>query len=362
MIRYSKKELISWQEACEGEEGQWESICATFPRELLCSVQPTSAHHRRRNVDSRQRTQPFSNTPVFFQPAECLDTEMCDLNGSPDSCEEEDADAFDDSDDEVSLQPLAFLVDGEPDFESGPPQDGFEYLRRVMWETAQCPKVKIAKIGEKKLISEQTNYMPTIPPIPTCSPNLLPSKEWVQAFLKDFSELRAVLSNSSAPHEDGLEDLPSIRNKSVWKSVCFGRSRSTDPCDEQEDSNTTCEPTDALPKETVSDDIAHSPCLKVLLRLDEISRATLFRYHVLWLNEQSQLTYDRAMWLFALAAAVDSLLDDQTSAAFRDMLRKCAELRVRKTAVDEELYMINILMTIAGEYFGQAEDSGIISV
>lgn len=37
-----------------------------------------------------------------------------------------------DSEEEVeSFQPLAFAVEGEPDFESGEPQDGWEYLRRV---------------------------------------------------------------------------------------------------------------------------------------------------------------------------------------------------------------------------------------
>ncbi|MCO5569111.1 hypothetical protein L7F22_022818 [Adiantum nelumboides] len=59
------------------------------------------------------------------------------------------------------------------------------------WEAAQCPKVKVAKIGEKKLVAEQTKYMPEIAPILACSPDLLPSREWVRAFLKDFSNLRA---------------------------------------------------------------------------------------------------------------------------------------------------------------------------
>lgn len=37
-----------------------------------------------------------------------------------------------DSDSEyVSIQRPAFYVTGEPDFDSGPPQDGLEYLRRV---------------------------------------------------------------------------------------------------------------------------------------------------------------------------------------------------------------------------------------
>lgn len=39
-----------------------------------------------------------------------------------------------DSDDDKyyhSIQRPAFLVEGEPDFDSGPPEDGLEYLRRV---------------------------------------------------------------------------------------------------------------------------------------------------------------------------------------------------------------------------------------
>lgn len=47
--------------------------------------------------------------------------------------EEEDSD-----DDYASIQRPAFLVDGEPNFDSGPPEDGLEYLRRVryhFWST-----------------------------------------------------------------------------------------------------------------------------------------------------------------------------------------------------------------------------------
>lgn len=41
----------------------------------------------------------------------------------------------DGSDDDYasSIQRPAFLVDGEPNFDSGPPEDGWEYLRRVRY-------------------------------------------------------------------------------------------------------------------------------------------------------------------------------------------------------------------------------------
>lgn len=41
----------------------------------------------------------------------------------------------DDSDEEyASIQRPAFLVEGEPNFDSGSPEDGFEYLRRVRYD------------------------------------------------------------------------------------------------------------------------------------------------------------------------------------------------------------------------------------
>lgn len=66
-----------------------------------------------------------------------------DMNLSDDACgdsrfvDDDEAmieDTYEDDDDsgnEYTIQRPAFLVVGEPDFESGPPQDGLEYLRRV---------------------------------------------------------------------------------------------------------------------------------------------------------------------------------------------------------------------------------------
>lgn len=37
------------------------------------------------------------------------------------------------SDKYFGIQKIAFNVEGKPDFDSGPPQDGFEYLRRTRY-------------------------------------------------------------------------------------------------------------------------------------------------------------------------------------------------------------------------------------
>lgn len=50
--------------------------------------------------------------------------------------EEEYSEEEDDSDEEyASIQRPAFVVEGEPNFESGPPEDGLEYLRRVRYRS-----------------------------------------------------------------------------------------------------------------------------------------------------------------------------------------------------------------------------------
>lgn len=48
-------------------------------------------------------------------------------------------DYTDDNDDYNSILRPAFEVDGEPDFSTGPPEDGLEYLRRVRYIISLFP-------------------------------------------------------------------------------------------------------------------------------------------------------------------------------------------------------------------------------
>jgi survival of motor neuron protein-interacting protein 1 len=54
--------------------------------------------------------------------------------------------------------------------------------------------VKVAKFDRSKFHKEQSVYMPQIPDIAKCPEHLLPLKQWEDAFLADFSELRLVFS------------------------------------------------------------------------------------------------------------------------------------------------------------------------
>ncbi|KAI9094797.1 hypothetical protein K1719_026603 [Acacia pycnantha] len=207
--------------------------------------------------------------------------------------EDEDSDS-----DYDSIQKPAFLVDGEPNFESGPPEDGWEYLRRVRWEAAQIPKVKVAKLNRSKLNKEQSAYMPKIPDIAQCPEHLLPLKQWENAFLAEFSDLRAKLSQLDVSSVQHMNSIELTVNKAVASSV-------------------------VMTAET--------------------------QHHS---RENIGVTTDQT----ALTSEVDAPLDADSCAALRSLLRKCASLRAMKTELDDEVVMLNILAAISGRYFGQAEN------
>ncbi|MQL94193.1 hypothetical protein Taro_026849 [Colocasia esculenta] len=228
----------------------------------------------------------------------------------------------DESDDEYdSIQRPAFYVEGEPDFESGPPQDGWEYLRRVRWEAAQMPKVKVSKLDRTKWSTEQTPYMPKIPEIAKCPENLLPLKQWADIFLADFAELRKAFS-----------EFENSADRAIYK-----------PSDRD-----LCEDSRGLKR--------NIPSVSAILDMNCVSRAATLRNRIKAFESASVLSRDHCLWLFALCAAVDTPLNAEMGSCLRCLLRKCSTLLGGKSEFDEEVAMLNMLIVISGKYFGQSEN------
>ncbi|CAI9290362.1 unnamed protein product [Lactuca saligna] len=269
-----------------------------------------------------------------------------DLDGEEDYYEEEDSDS-----DHVSIQRPAFMVTGEPDFDSGPPQDGLEYLRRVRWEAEHIPKVKVVKVERSVLIKEQTVYMPNIPDIAACPEHLMPSKEWEDAFLADFSNLRLALSQDETSASVFSEEMESIPvSQSVLDSVI---QENLDIChtdDVIQENLDSCQTED----KTV---ICDWPRLQNIVEMEPVARVIMLRKRIISMESMSSLCRNDCAWLFALCAAIDTPLDADTGASLRCLLRKCAALRAEKLDLDDEVIMLNILATISGKYFGQLESN-----
>ncbi|KAL3506707.1 hypothetical protein ACH5RR_032089 [Cinchona calisaya] len=283
----------------------------------------------------------------------------------------------DDSDEDyISIHKPAFFVTGEPDFDSGPPEDGLEYLRRVRWEAAQIPKVKVAKIDRSKLNKEQTIYMPQIPDVAKCREHLMPLKEWEDAFLADFSELRLSLSQYevSEPHvqssdsvnkESSSEPFESILHDKFHNMAVVEDSCQSIPCSISQScgsprlssvANVNSDSVESPSSKSFASGASENyPTLPMILLMDSVARVSMLRKRISMAESTSNLSWTDCLWLFALSAAVDCPLDADTCAAFRSLLRKCASLRAEKLELDEEVAMLNILATISGRYFGQLE-------
>ncbi|XP_042518165.1 uncharacterized protein LOC122091964 [Macadamia integrifolia] len=408
-ISYSRNELEALRFVhVEGQRIMWNEIChrlgPSVGRELKGMVGTKHQRQGSRDVEHHQgNVKKKEHFPVFGEVcSQNLENDFTQLNPLDLSCGDngnsndnysiiEDECTEDGDSDYENIQRRAFLVEGEPDFESGPPQDGLEYLRRVRWEASRIPKVKVAKLDRTKLNSDQMVYMPKIPDIVKCPEHLLPMKQWEDAFLADFSELRMALScmgsgdpwNSSHPpsflkfveddncqHHGNIDIQTSDYLQSLMTAEDDTSLHLETSCPEifessqsvlMEYEENTSQPIKSCTLETSGKHQSVSannsrPALLVILRMSPVSRVSMLKRRIDSFETAGVLSRNNGEWLFALCAAIDAPLDADMCASMRCLLRKCASLRAEKCEVDDEVVMLNILATMSGRYFGQAEN------
>ncbi|XP_010695327.1 uncharacterized protein LOC104907990 isoform X2 [Beta vulgaris subsp. vulgaris] len=328
---YSRKDLeILKFVNVKGQKKFWQKIYNGFSATMKKEYDEVGCFkHHKRNC---------SNGGVAGES--CSGIVSCDaemINTSNLTCDGEDGDGLveewsenEESDDEYeSIYRPAFKVEGEPDFESGPPEDGLEYLRRVRWEAKQIPKVKTAKLDNVKL-KDQSFYMPEIPDIEDCPPHLIPLRQWEDEFISDFSELRLALSRLENTSDAVADDS---------ETVIFA-------CHERKS-----HPNGNLASLKLT---PGAPTLSTVLAMDSVTRVAMLRKRISMFENSSDFSRDECAWLFALCAIVDTPLDADTCASLRCLLRSCGKLRARKSEVDDEVIMLNVLTTISGRFFGQS--------
>ncbi|XP_059317020.1 uncharacterized protein LOC132067733 [Lycium ferocissimum] len=207
--------------------------------------------------------------------------------------------------------------------------------------------------------------MPQIPDIASCLEHLLPLKEWEEAFVADFSELRQALSRleanvgtSSPLHSATFVDQQHSSSDQLPEKIVLDKfdglmSRDEESCLSDAGDDPVLE--NSVPKSSPAGGFGNSPTLSVILRMDAVARVSMLRKRITALQSMTTLSRDDCLWLFALCVAVDTPVDADTCAALRSLLRKCASLRADKAKLDDEVIMLNMLVTISGRYFGQSE-------
>lgn len=101
-----------------------------------------------------------------------------------------------------------------------------------------------------------------------------------------------------------------------------------------------------------------APTLTLLLQFDHVLIQRLLATHTDWLCARD-LTLPRAQWLYCLLARLEKPLYQDAAAVVRQLYRRCCELRAALSTeagtFAQDLAALNVLVCIAGAYFGQGE-------
>ncbi|KAI8469388.1 MAG: survival motor neuron interacting protein 1-domain-containing protein [Monoraphidium minutum] len=332
--------------------------------------------------------------------------------GGPGEEEEEDEDGGaegSEEDVEYDLKQFgiyqALPVEGEPDWSSDV-VDAEEYIRRVRHEAARCPRVVRADIDVDALAAQQERRMEERRqhklrgqaagggggggggadgsggggsggrhhPLSAAGGPLLeggsaglaaapgwavPSGAWVRQLVADFQALRRQVAEAYESGELASERrLPGPNDAQGWDRLCFGRGTGGEDGggDGGGGGGGAGEGEEAVPGSEIT--FLSPAIVPTLMALDQVGVAALFSRHAQQLLDGSppRLPLARAQWLFALAARLDKPLTPELAAALRGLLRHCAALRGRVEAAEDPLLArLNVLIAVAGAYFGQDE-------
>ena len=283
-----------------------------------------------------------------------------------------------------------------------------EYLSWVKHQAEQLPSVTRANIDIAAYNTNQTKYMPSIDPIPTCSLDLLPSVQWETNLLHEFSQLRCLLERLACDESTRERKyvVPALKDHKGWYKFCFGDNNTTSNENIDIIDNEECESDDQMKEEDHAvtlkdkkkvlldrvlqadeDDMACedegieekaindailavemasewkgmtnvAPSTSLLLQFDQVMTQRVLAYQIDWLKSRDQVSAEVGKWIFALLARIDKPLSIDSSSMIRDLYRVAASLRSSLNPsefTDDDLAILNTLITVSGTYFGQAD-------
>ena len=268
-----------------------------------------------------------------------------------------------------------------------------QYLSWVRVQADKLPLVKVAtNIDTSRHV--QSKYMPEIREISECPSQFKPNNEWVQEVLKTFTVLRDKLTELGENEENRarLIHVPPLKHIKSWSLFCFGSEDGGEAAEStigklEEEEDVIMHDQDELTrhKQTLSatlgledveitdtetanatkkidgswdGNIKQIPTTGLLLQFDNVMTQKLLDIHTEWL-ETCLMTELRGQWLYGLLSRLQLPLYHETSAIIRKLYRRCCTLRreliVDSDTFDADLGALNVIISITGIEYGQAE-------
>ncbi|KAL4442036.1 hypothetical protein ABPG77_011297 [Micractinium sp. CCAP 211/92] len=278
---------------------------------------------------------------------------------------------------------------GEPEWDTEEPETVEEYLRRVRYEARQLPDVVTAPSLPPTASSDQhtaadalhsqqaggsgqqqhvphmqrrdaaglhaqlgSSYLAADPGVQDCEPRLKPSSAWTRDFLQQFARLRRRLQREQEMlnNQVGTSRSGGGGGGAAVRLSLLGDAASAVMTAEKLAALQLDPPSDAMPE------------LQQLRGLDQLQVRRQLHSAIHAAVEEETVAPEAAAMLYALSARIEKPLHAGTCALYRQLLRHCAAQRAALgssgdgAACGPHLAHLNILITIAGAYFGQDEE------
>uniref|UniRef100_A0A1B6M3D1 Gem-associated protein 2 n=1 Tax=Graphocephala atropunctata TaxID=36148 RepID=A0A1B6M3D1_9HEMI len=219
-----------------------------------------------------------------------------------------------------------------------PPMDGIQFIRRVIKETKKCEPVTTVEMN----FPPQTNV--SVIKIPTkreCNKELLPTKDYQQSVVADFSKLRLKMEylRKRTKHDGAFrtfkKTLPNEEENEEWLKICSQNGP---------DVVKECEET------------AKGPSTRLCLAMSQCTNMHVLSYFPDWLTEGLLSVVDSCRWIYGMLACLELPLEPDMYFTLRQIARALLELRAGLESQDSEpLPHINLIVCIIGRYFGQED-------
>jgi len=295
--------------------------------------------------------------------------------------------AFSRNDDHDELMSKALYVDpkilnggNDDDDLSAPPATAEDYIRRVVREAQQLPDVFVAKDKDKLLVSSGSSVRTRPREVASGSKgplrDHLPSREWIDQQVADFSDLRLkmvrhraalkeVRSVKGKRGDDVIAKTPKLKNKQGWACFCFGKDFWNRVVKARGDESVTEEESKSG-KRSQSDfddlEVGEEPLVSYLAKYKPSQIISLLELHAEWIRDLEQVSVEQASWLYAILALVEKPLHGDDIATIRSLAKAARDQRRRDCLQPVHrggVNHLNLLICIVANYFEQKDLSDI---
>ena len=159
----------------------------------------------------------------------------------------------------------------------------------------------------------------------------------------------------------GTDEGTAALRESKLRLLAALNSMDTLPTEKQNEESKVKERTEILEFPIWTGTKCHLPTTAMLLQFYQVLTQHLLKLHCEWLHGTG-ISELRGQWLYGLLARLEKPLYNDTAAVVRSLYRRCSELRsnidIDAVTFDTDIAALNVLISITGTYFRQADDIG----